>query len=235
MSWMSANRGFLDVFGHEFDVTFILNVLREVLDKYQVSFALFQEVLKILLRDDLCLHLRNSHLPLLNGCYHFFCLRNRLHFQNGRLHFCSRHQLGAHRCELCRCAPSLFLKPLQSLLGHIWWHVPHLNKSQIQLWLGRVALGAFFQMAKHGRPTLFASPDWLDFRTTICHTFLASIFLLPIRSISWRLASWRSCCRPSFSCPVSSVSSLISLRFFASSAIGSSLSLSTVVLCRVRI
>jgi len=57
--------------------------------------------------------------------------------------------------------------PLQSLLGHIWWHVPHLNKSQIQLWLGRVALGAFFQMAKHGRPTLFASPDWLDFRTTI--------------------------------------------------------------------
>ena len=90
MSWMSTNpqahstdrdmtgtlaaaksRGFLDIFGHEFDVALILNVLvvadsyrrilvsvsdkvlRKVLDKYQVSFALFQEVFEILLRDDL--------------------------------------------------------------------------------------------------------------------------------------------------------------------------------------
>ena len=125
----------------------------------------------------------------------------------------------------------------------------------------------------------------LDLFPSVCPTFLAIIFLLPI---SWRLASWRSRCRPSFSClvssckatcvdshitgkqavsicltcpkllptlshkrkqrpnlsqhlstesdtvrPLSPLWSLISLRFFASSAIGSSLSLSTIVLCRI--
>ena len=39
-------------------------VLREVLDKYQVSFALFQEVLKILLRDDLCLKWCTRQVPV---------------------------------------------------------------------------------------------------------------------------------------------------------------------------